>query len=163
MDEQNNFVNIVDSINKLARKIINRCGKEWADQAFSNGIITFYEKEELKALLEKRDNVCHGKAGIIQITTHDVQKAQEYLDIMKTTSKYFVPKQNPQPIKHVTPQPKLPNKVNNNGLAHFDWQEYMRYMYSGSTGKPPFNDPWLEYMRKMYNIPSNDPNGNNNK
>lgn len=76
------FLNLINDINRVASEHGYVNGKDWANQAYINGKLTFDEKDELFRFVQMRNMVSHGGADRVNIFKEDIIKLEYYKKVL---------------------------------------------------------------------------------
>lgn len=86
---QDEFVNGIDRMNKIAYSLVHGNAKAWASKAERKGILTISEKIEIEDLVNLRNTISHGNAGKVFITNRELNAINRYIRIMNNTVDRF--------------------------------------------------------------------------
>lgn len=138
MSLQDDFVNGVDRMNKIAYSIVDGNARAWASKAARKGIISINDKIEIENIIDLRVLISHGGAGRVVITLKDIDFINTYIKIMSNTAGRFLKKEkNEMPPGAFRSFVKEFNfEGNKNRQYHFKFEivfEYQERAYDDGT------------------------------
>ena len=82
MTANGQFVNAIDTLNKLAKEEGYQGAKDWAYNASKRGIITIDESMEISRYVDLRNTMCHGNFDLVSVTEREVARVNQYINIL---------------------------------------------------------------------------------
>ena len=76
------FLNLINDINRVANEHGYVNGKDWANQAYIKGKLKYDEKEDLIRFIQMRNMVSHGGADRVNIFKEDIIRLEHYKKVL---------------------------------------------------------------------------------
>lgn len=83
MNLKDEFLNKINIINATAEEYGLTNAKGWLNDAYSKGILSFDEKEELFRFVQMRNMISHGSSDRINVFQDDIEKLDYYIKKMR--------------------------------------------------------------------------------
>lgn len=122
----NQFMDAIDELNKMAYMLVNKNAKEWARQAAELELITYRDRTRIEQLVDLRNSMGHGNSRYINVGLDEVNEVKKYARIMSKNATQFKSSKTNQSrgVSNNHPSPKKSN--NSSGY-------YPDNFYTGNT------------------------------
>ena len=95
----NQFIDAVDRLNKMAYMLVNGNAKAWATKAVQLQVITYKERARIEQLVDLRNSMGHGNSMYINVGPNEVREVNKYVKIMNETATRIKTKRHQSPNK----------------------------------------------------------------
>ncbi len=80
------FMDQIDKLNQMAGALVDGNAKAWAVAAVKCGVISPLEQSDLFRLVQIRNTMGHGGAGVIHITENEITEANHFIYVMNNSA-----------------------------------------------------------------------------